>query len=67
MSALYVKVWATFIRRSYIKNCVLHAEFSLPVLFSDLIFEAINGKKHMRLKHHVTKAYLEVVEESSVS
>ena len=61
----YVEVWAILTRQYYTKNCVLHAEFSLPVLFSDLTLEALNGKEHMMHKHHATKACVEVKEESS--
>ena len=65
LSTLYVEVWAILTRQYYTKKCVLHAEFSFPVLFSDLTLKAISGEKHMMHKHHVTKACVEVEEESS--
>ena len=65
MSTLYVEVWALFRRQYYIKNCVLHAEFTFQVLFSDLTLNGINGKEPMMHKHHVTKVCVEVEEESS--
>jgi hypothetical protein len=65
MLTLHVEVWPTFTIQYYTKNCVLHEEFSFPVLFSDLTPNAINGKKHMMHKHHVTKACVEVEEESN--
>jgi hypothetical protein len=62
----YVEVWAAFTRQCYTKNCVLHTEFSFPVLFSDWTLNAINGKNHMMHNHHVTRACVEVEEESNV-
>jgi len=64
MSALYVEIWAALTKQYYTKKCVLHAEFRFPVLFSDLTLKVINGKEHMMHKHHVTKACVEVEEES---
>jgi hypothetical protein len=65
MSTLYIEVWATFTRQYYTKNCVLHAEFTFQVLFSELTLNGINGKEPMMHNHHVTKVCVEVEEESS--
>ena len=48
-----------------LSNCVLHAEFSFPILFRDLALKAINYKEHMMHKYHVTKACVEVEDESN--